>query len=71
MGNCKDCEHWETDMDKSTELFLADYHGKDVSNLGACESDSKLMKPSYDGGMRGELLTHADFGCNQFEARNK
>ena len=74
-GNCKNCKHWEQDTNKDAyglgyELeSFAKWKGVPGSSYGGCTAAGDMMYPSYDGGCQGELLTHADFGCNQFEQR--
>lgn len=68
-GHCRYCKDWTQDTSKSTELFLAEYHGNDISRIGRCMSNaSGLVKASYDGGYSGEMLTDAKFSCNKFKA---
>lgn len=70
MGHCKHCKDWTQDTSKSTELFLAKYHGEDISETGCCLSSAGgLVKASYDGGYNGEMLTDAKFSCNEFKAK--
>lgn len=76
MGKCKDCAEWSQDASKSSELdsvFID--QGIERTPLergyGRCDAakEGAPAMPKYDGGYTGELLTHAEFGCNQFRSK--
>lgn len=76
---CNNCRHWTRDAnaypDVAEEIWEAEYaRGFGLCVNDACGQrlrnggeDAYYMRASYDGGYTGRLVTHRDFGCNQWQ----
>ena len=64
MGNCHECKFWEADV-----IYTENY----PDGWGLCVGDerpeSKMAAICYDEGIGGELLTHKDFGCTEYQKK--
>ena len=66
---CKNCDHWETD----TPAVAEQQDMGECNALGSDDSGSMYVLPVVNAEQRPdqyELLTGADFGCNQFTSES-
>lgn len=65
---CRNCNHWETSVPAAKKK--ENYGECNVLSTNGNESSMRYVLPVVDTGSAraSEVLTSADFGCNQFDS---